>query len=86
MNFLANMEPGTFITLLVGAVTTLGGTVAFLGKWILDKFNEDRKYVLKKLDDCEEDRCTLWAALADRTGHGETPEQMRETYKKKTVV
>ena len=68
---LANAEGGV-VTMLLSAIGAMGSAFVFIAR-----------YVLKKLDDCEEDRATLWAALADRVGHGESPEQLREAYKQR---
>lgn len=62
----------TIITTLFAAISCLAGAIA----WGV-------RYVFKKLDDCEDDRNSLWAALADRTGHGESVREIQEQYKKK---
>lgn len=66
--FLSSADAST-TAMLLSAIAALTGVITFMGKW-----------VLKRLDDCEGDRDSLWRALADY-GHGsESAEQMKERY------
>ena len=49
-------EGSTVVPLLLTAITTLGGVIAFLYK----QQSETNKHQAKKLDDCEQDREKLW--------------------------
>ncbi len=53
------MEIGVDTTILLGAISALGGVVTFLWRQIMTHYNETKQ----ARDECEEDRQKLWKAL-----------------------
>ena len=53
------MEIGIDTTILLGAISALGGVVTFLWRQIMTHYNETKQ----ARDECDEDRKRLWKAL-----------------------
>jgi hypothetical protein len=53
------MEIGIDTTILLGAISALGGVVTFLWRQIMTHYNETKQ----ARDECEEDRKKLWRAM-----------------------
>jgi hypothetical protein len=53
------MQIGIDTTILLGAISALGGVVTFLWRQIMNHYNETKK----ARDECDEDRKKLWKAL-----------------------
>lgn len=51
----------SLIGALSAAVATLGGVVAYMGKWFIKQFDE----VKAEVAECRHDRDKLWERLAD---------------------
>lgn len=60
---IASADP-TMISMLLGAMATLGTVVAVLYRHIQNNFTR----VEGKLDDCEVDRLKLWEVIAKQAG------------------
>ena len=53
------MEISTDTTILLGAISALGGVVTFLWRQIMTHYNETKQ----ARDECEEDRERLWTEI-----------------------
>jgi len=60
---IASADP-TMVSMLLGAMATLGTVVAVLYRHIQNNFTR----VESKLDDCEVDRLNLWEVIAKQAG------------------
>lgn len=60
---LAQTDP-TMISMLLGAMATMGTVIAVLYRHIQNNFLR----VQEKLDDCETDRAELWKVIAKQAG------------------
>ncbi len=54
------MQIGIDTTILLGAISALGGVVTFLWRQIMTHYNETKQ----ARDECEKDREELWRALS----------------------
>ena len=58
------MQIGVETTILLAAISALGGVVTFLWRQIMSHYNETKK----ARDECEYDRTELWKQLAKQAG------------------